>query len=336
MGERGRKARISNPYPSTMVAPSEVYRPDGTAESLTPEARESLEAAWREDAESLAPTALLPAERALFKDFTANAEGLSAQAGETVDQAARRIAALVEQTLERNAGDLWWTALRTERFVGDISDARDTPSVRRRARTSPDHPAESPVRVRLPREPVGSPRAWPGRQRWKWAELHVGTTPPKRPLDRCLWLDTSGTPKLIRTYRKASKSWDAGMAFHSRSNRSEDFALLYSLSRPMGWHLERHWQMVKIRGPLDKSMRQMLTVPTKTLPGHDGRPAFLARAVLAALLGTAPEKITNFVNNHQFPRRRRKKTRAIARVFERPQAEMAALKAARESRKRRK
>jgi hypothetical protein len=61
--------------------------------------------------------------------------------------------------------------------------------------------------------------------------------------------------------------------------------------------------MVKIREPLTSSIHRMLTTPTTKLRGKDGRPAFLARAVLAALLATTPEKITNFLSND-----RRRKT----------------------------
>src|SRR5262249_23058475 len=161
------------------------------------------------------------------------------QSGEEVEQAVRRISELVERTLEDNAVDFEWSGLRQERIVEKLVDARDTPiAVGRHGRTSPDRPDDSPEQVVLPREPVGSIRATGQRQYWKWQDQHIGPVPPKRPIHKCLWLDTSVSPRMIRIYDKKSKSWSELISYDSSGDRAADVRTLYMLSRPHGWRLE--------------------------------------------------------------------------------------------------
>jgi hypothetical protein len=109
---------------------------------------------------------------------------------------------------------------------------------------------------------------------------HPGPSAPAQPRDRELWLDTSAETYVLRRYDTASAAWTAVMTYKTHYSR-EILAAVRQMNSPAP-NAEDSERRKRLE--LDAALDRMLP------PGHtghharDGQPAYLAYAVLAALL----------------------------------------------------
>jgi hypothetical protein len=131
---------------------------------------------------------------------------------------------------------------------------------------------------------------------------HPGPSAPAQPQDRELWLDTSADPYVLKRYDRASATWDTANTLTTQELR-EVSATVRGMYGPMrDEEYSERWKRLELDAALDRMLP----------PGHkgdneqDGKPAYLAYAVLGALLGVTPEKIRNTLDNYRRTRRRRR------------------------------
>ena len=131
---------------------------------------------------------------------------------------------------------------------------------------------------------------------------HIGRRAPKKPKEGHYWLDTSVTPNVLKRYDGASGAWKTNLDISAKDPK-EAVAILDSLFEPITEHLVAGWKPLNLDEAIDAMLHHNMGHT-----GHEGKPAYLAYAVLGALLGVTPEKIRNTLDNYRH-RRRRKKAR---------------------------
>lgn len=129
---------------------------------------------------------------------------------------------------------------------------------------------------------------------------HVGPTAPKKPKDGHYSLDTSAKPYVVKTYGAAVGEWKLDHSIQVLSSK-EAMALLDSLFEPITEPLVVRWKPLNLDDTLDAMLNDNMG-----RAGHEGRPAYLAYAVLGALLDKEPDEIRNTLDNFRHPRRRKK------------------------------
>jgi hypothetical protein len=196
-------------------------------------------------------------EVALRTRFVAERLKLSARVGEPPDFAVNRIVALVKNVLAEGEAP-WWSG---------------------RGHVTIDDP--------MPR---------PSRGGTGWTSHGVGPKPLRRPVDGCLWVDTSRTPAMVRRWDGRTKAWRAQRTLPHGMSPDDfiDFA-----TRPMAG-LHTRWMM---KPRFYDWVGRMVTSQMERA-GRSGRPAYLAYATLADLLDSTPEKIADFLNHFRRSRRR--------------------------------
>ncbi len=200
-------------------------------------------------------------ERGLRAYFLEHRAELVARPRESAGAAALRIARLAVDAL--SVAGVWWSGY--EKFV-DVPE-----SFRRR---------------------LSRPWGRGGTRR------HVGPVPPPKFEDKCLWLDTSRAPALLKQYDRPSQSWrslgNVGGSIASDRVSAEKFVADMTREPLVTFRTSWPGSMLNLR----PSVTRMLTGKMGRA-GKSGRPAYLACATLAALLDTTPEKIADFLNNHR-------------------------------------
>jgi hypothetical protein len=127
---------------------------------------------------------------------------------------------------------------------------------------------------------------------------YVGSKPPAKAEDKCLWLDTSPTPAMLKRYDRDSKSWrdllEVDEAIAADKITAERFVA--DMTRPVLWRLETSWPRVQLglRDPVARMLRGQMG-----RAGKSGRPTYLACATLGALLDTTPEKIADLLSSYR-------------------------------------
>jgi hypothetical protein len=124
---------------------------------------------------------------------------------------------------------------------------------------------------------------------------HAGSSAPPQPEDSDLWLDTAVTPYVLKKYEAASAIWHTFIPINA-PDVAKALALVDSLYQPIRWDYEEQWTPLD----LDAALDQMLAGRTH----REGRPTYLAYAVLGALLGVTPEKVREKVDSDRRSHRR--------------------------------
>jgi hypothetical protein len=128
---------------------------------------------------------------------------------------------------------------------------------------------------------------------------HVGPKPPPKAENKCLWLDTSKTPAVLKIYDRKAQSWrsicevDQSIA----KNKFEAEKFVADMTRhPNPWQLRTSWPrvMVGLRGHVTNMLGRNMG-----RAGKSGRPAYLACATLGVLLDNTPERIADFLANYR-------------------------------------
>jgi hypothetical protein len=123
------------------------------------------------------------------------------------------------------------------------------------------------------------------------AKKHLGPTPPKkRPANGCLWLDTSDPKRPLRTYSTKTKVWVTTIA--DTSSWGSPATIFDSMMRATGEYYER-WRL-----DIDYAIRRMLACQMGRI-GRNGKPSYLAAAILADLLGETIPRIADFLNHYR-------------------------------------
>ncbi len=207
------------------------------------------------------------AERDLRHYLGKRRKELVARPGEALSAAVLRIARLATEALSETQA-VWWSGYERQRVVDD-------PAPRRLSR------------------PWGRGGTGP----------HVGPTPPTKAEHKCLWLDTSGSPAVLKRYDRHSGSWQGGMEVDASiaANKFVAERFVADMTRPVSWDLETSWPLPKraLHAPVARMLRGDMG-----RAGKSGRPAYLAYATLGALLDTTPEKIADFLHNRRYRRQR--------------------------------
>jgi hypothetical protein len=130
---------------------------------------------------------------------------------------------------------------------------------------------------------------------------HHGPSAPTYPQGGDLWLDTSVKPYTLKKYEAASATWITAATIQAR-DVAEALELVDFFEGPIsGPPLIKRWNPLNLGDNIDRMLRpsQMGRV------GADGKPAYLAYAVLGALVGVTPEKIKDTLDNYRHPRHRK-------------------------------
>jgi len=131
---------------------------------------------------------------------------------------------------------------------------------------------------------------------------HVGPEPPQKAEDKCLWLDTSRMPAVMKRYDRPSQSWlNSGEVDSSiAADKAKAVAFLFLWGQSFSSHLRTSWRALPLglREPISRMLRGGMG-----RAGRSGRPAYLACATLGVLLDAAPEKIADLLNNYRRTRR---------------------------------
>jgi hypothetical protein len=209
------------------------------------------------------PAELDPAERHLRSFFKKHSEQLVAGRRERFDAAVSRIIRLAEAALS-DAG-IWWSGYEREWTV--------------------DNPAFLQKRASRPWGRGGGRR-------------HIGPKPPVKVEHKCLWLDTSAKPSLLKRYDRHSHSWQLVCEVDASIAGSEAKAgkFLVDMTRPTSWLRDTRWPAVKLglRTYVSRMLRGQMG-----RAGKSGRPAFLACAILGVLLDITPEKVADLLSNYR-------------------------------------
>lgn len=162
----------------------------------------------------------------------------------------------------------------------------------------------------LPESPRRLSRPWGrgGRRRY------VGPTVPPKVEHKCLWLDTSGKPAVLKQYDRPSRSWrkvfevEVDDSIPADTVSAERFVA--DMTREPAVPFRSSWPGLLLN--LRPSVTRMLTGKMGR-PGESGRPAYLACATLAALLDTTPEKIADFLANYRRRPRAKRNSQVTSR-----------------------
>jgi hypothetical protein len=127
---------------------------------------------------------------------------------------------------------------------------------------------------------------------------HPGPSAPAQPHDRELWLDTSADPYVLKRYDMASATWTTAMTCKTEELRAVSETVRAMHSPTLDEEYPERWKRLK----LDAALDSMLPPGHKGDHDHSGKPAYLAYAVLGALLGVTPEKIRNTLDNFRHKR----------------------------------
>lgn len=237
-------------------------------------------------------------ERVLIAYLSDRRKQLVARPGESPKEAERRITRLASNALsETNA--VWWSGYARDRVV-DNPYAFDPPRPAKRGRARQVQTTPDPLRPWNPPSLRRASRPW-GRG---GARRHVGSKPPPKPENKCLWLDTSATPAVLRRHDRNSGSWRPLFEVDDSIAADELKAgkFVVDMTRRTPWLLQTSWPVVA--GVLGEPISRMLDGEMGRA-GKSGRPAFLACATLGVLLDTTPEKIADLLDNCRHPRRRK-------------------------------
>jgi hypothetical protein len=240
------------------------------------------------------------AERDLRGYFRKHRGQLISLPGERLTDTTFRIARLAAEAL-KETGAAWWSGYEKSREVENPA-AFDPP--RRKTKVRPELIRVPAGRHRntLMDRPWNPPSLRRASRPWGrgGARRHVGPTPPTLAENKCMWLDTSTAPPMLKEYVKKSQSWRSLCEVHT-SERAADKFLAGGMG-PVTWHLVRSWPVVMTS--LRDFIAQMVHGDVGRA-GKSGRPAYLACATLAILLDTSPDKIADLLANYRRSARHR-------------------------------
>ena len=228
------------------------------------------------------PAEVGDSERCLRAYFSKHRTELKPRPRETQEEAARRLVRLTATALS-DTGAVWWSGY--ERYDTVENTARR----------------------------LSVPWGRGGRRR------HVGPMPPARAENKCLWLDTSVVPVVLRRYEKRTQAWRLIFPVHglAASNTARALAFVADMSKPPDRYVRPSWSGLMMSAPLRHSISRILRGDAK-LANQSGRPGYLACATLGALLDRTPEQITDFLaNSRRAASARRQKLNAAGTAIHR-------------------
>lgn len=203
---------------------------------------------------------------------------LRRQSGEDLEAAPERIAVLGRAAVEETEAAWWSAQLWPYRTPPSESGSKTPPWQRSRTRN------------------------------FFWAKPHVGPAPPaKRAAHGSPWLDTSTTPHILKLWDKKKKSWTGlQMPISDESARDPEglFKWAWQMTQPSVPPEPYRWRHERALLPATRRM----AAGQMGRAGKSGRPAYLAYAILGALLKVSPERIADTLNHH---RRTRSKDRSL-------------------------
>jgi hypothetical protein len=218
----------------------------------------------------ITPDVLDDSERRLRRYFRDRRTDLVKRADEPTAHAIRRVGKLAREAVEET-GAAWWCGLELV-WIEKI-----------RWKESP------------PWEWLDSKRTY---LRF-WAAPHVGPEPPrKRAAHGLPWLDTSGTPNRLRVWNKHSKTWavlfDVGPELACQPRLLFEWA--WELFQPAD-RFSSNW--VRIEPRLREIAERLFAEGGLGRAGRSGRPAYLACAVLGAMLQVPTERLSDSLNHYR-------------------------------------